>query len=355
MSSAVISTSAALGRPFVFENQALLEVSLPAKDSPNQARPPQRIRRPDLPPKFVSSDPRLAYITPASRLDIRPAPEMVSSDIPAIDSLTGGLPRGCLTEICGPASSGRTTLLLSALAAATRRGEFCVVIDASDALDPHSAEAAGVELDRLLWVRCSESSPQRECSPQRHRDTEKKTLKNQILRSKNQAEDRVEQVLRATDLLLESGGFGLIVLDLADVPLQAVRRIPLTTWFRFRRAVENKPTILLAIEQHPIAGSCSSLLLQLTSSGNRMLPAEGLAAERRKNTAHGASRGSATETEQAPEGRKKICISEDFQSAAPTHAQLLTGLEITADLIRSRLYRKPAHSITFATKTAWAG
>ena len=78
-----------------------------------------------------------------------------------------------------------------------------------------------------------------------------------------QSEHRLEQVLRATDLLLESGGFGLIVLDLGDLPPQAARRIPLTTWFRFRRAVENKPTILLAIEQHPIAGSCSSLLLQL--------------------------------------------------------------------------------------------
>ena len=77
------------------------------------------------------------------------------------------------------------------------------------------------------------------------------------------SEHRLEQVLRATDLLLESGGFGLIMLDLADLPPQSARRIPLTTWFRFRRAVEHKPTILLAIEQQPIAGSCSSLLLQL--------------------------------------------------------------------------------------------
>ena len=79
----------------------------------------------------------------------------------------------------------------------------------------------------------------------------------------HQSEHRLEQVLRATDLLLESGGFGLIVLDLSDLPPQSARRIPLTTWFRFRRAVEHTPTILLAIEQHPIAGSCSSLLLQL--------------------------------------------------------------------------------------------
>src|SRR6267378_3869690 len=123
MSSAVVPTSA--GRPFIFD----------AEPVPHSAPP-------------------LSGITPASRLDVRPAPEMVSSGIAALDALAGGLPRGCLTEICGPASSGRTTLLLAALAAATRRGEFCVVVDASDALDPQSVAAAGVDLDRLLWVRC---------------------------------------------------------------------------------------------------------------------------------------------------------------------------------------------------------
>ena len=376
MSSAVVSTSAARGRPFLFDAEPEPEVHSPYNDS---KKPPGTHESPithALQSKIKNQKSAIPLITPASHLEVRPAPEMVSSGIPAIDTLTGGLPRGCLTEICGPASSGRTTLLLAALAAATRRGEFCVVVDASDALDPHFAAAAGVELDRLLWVRCSESSPQRERSPQRHpstslracpepvegagSDTEKKSLKEQIkVRSKNQVEHRIEQVLRATDLLLESGGFGLIVLDLADIPLQAARRIPLTTWFRFRRAVENKPTILLAIEQHPIAGSCSSLLVQLASPNNRMLPAEGLAAERRENAAHGASRGSAVENEQAPKGRKKICLGEpstiDSQIAGPSHAHLLTGMEINAELIRSRLDRKPAHSVTFATKTAWAG
>src|SRR6202049_4782604 len=358
MSSAVVSTSAALGRPFVFDTQAVPEVSLPLEPGEGhlQSRPPQRVR----PAEFASTDPRLAHITPASRLNIRPAPEMVSSGVPAIDALTGGLPRGCLTEICGPASSGRTTLLLAALAAATRRGEFCVVVDASDTLDPHSAAACGVELDRLLWVRCGEETTQRN-SPQKPRVKQKipKTAFDFNRTSWWPSERRLEQVLRATDLLLESGGFGLIVLDLADLPPQAARRIPLTTWFRFRRAVENKPTILLAIEQHPIAGSCSSVLLQLTSPCNRTLPAEGLAAKWRKNGAHGASRGSAVENEQAPEGRKKICPGDpptiDLQIARPSHAHLLTGMEINAELIRSRLDRKPAHSVTFATKTAWAG
>jgi hypothetical protein len=262
---------------------------------------------------------------------------MVSSGVLAIDALTGGLPRGCLTEICGPASSGRTTLLLSALAAATRRGEFCVVVDTSDALDPHSAAAAGVDLDRLLWVRCSDDPPPKSHTKQGYHTSGASLAREDSSQvafdfdhtSSRQSWQRLEQALRATDLLLESGGFGLIVLDLGDMPQQAARRIPLTTWFRFRRAIEHKPTILLAIEQHAIAGSCSSLLLQL-EQGN----------------------------ETAAERRKKICADGqstiDFQIARPAHAQLLTGLDITAD-IRSRLERKPARSVMFASKTAWAG
>jgi hypothetical protein len=370
MSSAVVSTSAALGRPFVFDDKEVPDASLPF--APAEARPP---RRSGLSGDLASADPRLAHITQASRLGIRPAPEMVSSGIPAINALTGGLPRGCLTEICGPASSGRTTLLLAALAATTRRGEFCAVVDASDTLDPQSAAAAGVELERLLWVRCGAIPPQKDNSPRRHRNTEGNLFdvnpEGPIQsRRTNQSEHCLEQVLRATDLLLESGGFGLIVLDLGDLPPQAARRVPLTTWFRFRRAVEHTPTILLTIEQQPIAGSCSSLLLQLGSPGIK--PKESAqnslfdffdvgesAAERRKNAAHGASRGSAAGDMEAPEGRKKIRIGEptgDPQNVTPTHAQLLIGLDITAELICSRLERKPTRSAAaFASKTAWAG
>jgi hypothetical protein len=292
MSSAVVSTSAAQGRPFVFIEEGAEVCPQPSGAGPcTEGRPPQRAFS-------TSTDARLAGVTPASQLAVRPAAEMVSSGIAAMDALTGGLPRGCLTEICGPASSGRTTLLLAALAAATRRGECCVLVDASDALDPRSAAAAGVELDRLLWVRCGENSP----------------------------EKSLEQLLRATDLLLESGGFGLIALDLGDLPPQVARRIPLTTWFRFRRAVEHTPTVLLAVERQSIAGSCSSLLIKL--------------------------------------GLIKLTSSEDRISeqhldsqSLPTHAQLLTGLEISAELVRSRLDRKPVRSaeITFASKTAWAG
>ena len=157
MSSAVVSTSAALGRPFVFDDETVPEVS--SSVSPHcggqaeaQESPIARVLQSAISNQKSKIPP--ARVTPASQLDIRPAPEMVSCGIPALDALTGGLPRGCLTEICGPASSGRTTVLLAALAAATRRGEFCAVVDASDALDPRSAAAVGVELSRLLWVRC---------------------------------------------------------------------------------------------------------------------------------------------------------------------------------------------------------
>jgi hypothetical protein len=327
----------------------------------------------------------LASVTPASRLEIRPAPEMVTSGIPALDALTGGLPRGCLTEICGPASSGRTTVLLAALAAATHRGEYCAVIDASDALDPHSLAAAGIDLDHLLWVRCGDDIQQK--APKSTKESAGAPPLSRILRqgggfdfpsqgrmgfqqrqagssplcegnsslekftrNTRPSEHRLEQVLRATDLLLESGGFGLIILELADLPPQSARRIPLTTWFRFRRAIEHKPTILLAIEQQPIAGSCSSLLLQLGT-------ADASAAKRRQNTAHGESRGLSQKEDQAQDGRKKICtIAETLtEFSYPSQAHLLTELQIHAEIIRSRLDRKPAQSITFETKTAWAG
>jgi recombination protein RecA len=392
MSSAVVSTPAALGRPFVFDGEAEAELCSPSTASRAPLDRTAEDGRPHINPSLARVQSAIknrqskispASVTPASRLDLRPAPEMVPSGIPAIDALTGGLPRGCLTEICGPASSGRTTLLLAALAAATRRGEFCVVIDASDSLDPQSADDAGVELERLLWVRCGDETPQKSSSRKSgptqggysisraplarevggsssqaafdfERNKFERNKKESGRENTRQSDHRLEQVLRATDLLLESGGFGLIVLDLGDLPPQAARRIPLTTWFRFRRAVENKPTILLAIEQQAIAGSCSSLLLQLGDSRQ-----------------HGAA-PCRTRPVVTPLFPALTCRANEFRRfateasttygatnlsefAAPAHAQLLTGLDITAELIRSRLNRKPARSIAFASKTAWAG
>lgn len=155
--------------------------------------------------------------------------EMVSAGIPEIDALIGGLPRGSLTEICGPPCSGRTSLLISALASRTAQAEVCALVDGRDAFDPRTAAAAGVKLDHLLWVRCHS----------------------------------IDQALRSTDLLLQGGGFGMIAVDLTDIPPATVRYIPLNSWFRFRRAVEDTPTILVLLEQEANAKTCASLVLQL--------------------------------------------------------------------------------------------
>jgi hypothetical protein len=90
-------------------------------------------------------------LTPTPRV-IRPvAPTCVA----AVDELLeGGLPIGAISEFVGPESSGRTSLALSFLAGVTRAGSVAAWIDVSDGLDPESAAAAGVDLSRLLWVRC---------------------------------------------------------------------------------------------------------------------------------------------------------------------------------------------------------
>jgi len=155
--------------------------------------------------------------------------ETVPAGVPPVDLLTGGLPRGSLTEIYGPPCSGRTSLLISALASRTAASEVCALVDARDAFDPHSAEAAGVRLKQLLWVRCR----------------------------------NVDQALRATDLLIQGGGFGLISLDLSDTSPHVVRHVPLQVWFRFRRAVEYTPTVLVVLEQESNAKTCASLVLGL--------------------------------------------------------------------------------------------
>src|SRR6516162_2115062 len=121
---------------------SLLQVEATGLYSPLDVKLKSAVLRKDIP--------KLRSVTRASRLGIRPAPETASCGIPQLDALTGGLPRGCLTEVCGPESSGRTSLLLAALAAATRREEICTLIDASDAFHPQSAAAAGVNLERLL-------------------------------------------------------------------------------------------------------------------------------------------------------------------------------------------------------------
>lgn len=273
----------------------------------------------------LSEIPKLSNVVQASHLEIRPAPKTASSGIAQIDALTGGLPRGCLTEVCGPDSSGRTSLLLSALRAATLREEICTLIDVSDAFDPHSAAAAGVNLERLLWIRCNAHSSSSYSS---HRRRPAQSIEEWERRRR---EDPVEQALRATDLLLQSSGFGLVVIDLAGVPLKIARRIPLTTWFRFQRAVENTPTIFLVIAEQACAQSCAAVQLVLNSVPGSQCSVS---------------------------GKNHACNGQDHcNSERPSHAELLNEMEIHAKVLRSRAERKPSQSVKtgFTTKAAWNG
>ena len=251
----------------------------------------------------LSAMPKLAGVTSASRLEVRPIPQMVSSGVREIDTLTGGFPRGGLAEVCGPASSGRTSVLLAALAAATQRQEVCALVDISDAFNPHSAAAAGVNFEKMLWIRCGVRL-QKSGSPQRHRDTEKN----------EKIQKPVEQALQVTDLLLQSGGFGLVIIDLGDTPVKMARRIPLTSWFRFQRAVEHTATVLFVISRVPCAQTCASLLLKVS-------------------------------------GKKLSALSCQLSAEAPAHAQLLNGIQVQGELLRSRLERKPAGLVTTAFTT----
>jgi hypothetical protein len=196
---------------------------------------------------------------------MRPSVETVSIGISEIDRAIGGLPRGCLSEIFGPVSSGRTSLLIAMLAAATARQETCALVDAEDAFHPASAEAAGVQLDRVLWIRCGHDAG---------------------------------KALKAADLLIAGGGFGLVAMDLGDTPPAIARRISLHSWFRLRRAVEHTPTALVALALQPNAKSCASLMLECARHGaawsgarrvSRMLDGISIQVARRKPSAMGAA------------------------------------------------------------------
>src|SRR5664279_3773776 len=232
------------------------------------------------------------------------APLTVPTGVPELDALTGGLPRGALSEITGPASSGRTGVMLAALAGATRRDEACALVDATDNFDPASAAAAGVDLERLLWVRCSEPVGA--------------SLRKGRRRG---ALGRLEQVLKVTDLLLQGGGFSMVVLDLGDIPAESARRVPLTSWFRFRRAVEPTATVLLVVEREPCARTCASLVVRLQRTA--VCARDAVAAPARiglegwQIVSHGGS-----------------AIPENN---VVSHAALLRGMQLRAEVVRSSI------------------
>ena len=153
-------------------------------------------------------------------------------------ALGGGLRRGHVSEVVGAASSGRTTIVVRAMAAATARGEVAAIVDVCDTFDAASAEAQGVDLARVLWVR-DMGDPVR--------------------------------ALKAFSLVLQAGNFGLVVFDLADVAPAVVRRFPFTTWMRAARMIEGSDTVALVVAQDRTARSPLGVTVSLTPSPARWM------------------------------------------------------------------------------------
>jgi len=268
-------------------------------------------------------------LTPLPRI-IRPVSPTGVDEVNEL--LNGGLPLGAISEFVGPECSGRTALALSFVAQVTGSGSVCAWIDVSDALSPESAAATGVDLKRLLWVRCGVSSQPQQNSeaafrlPEKYLDppaikkglhgggfgphprTEVKGLSQAVgkflhpealaprcaepqprpVRDRESTTavspqppanpkqrdqfpkawvrtkpwSRIEQALRVADLLLQAGGFAVIVLDMSGIAPEHASRVPMATWFRYRAAVERSQTSLLLLTQHPCAKSSGELLLR---------------------------------------------------------------------------------------------
>ena len=220
-------------------------------------------------------------------------PELLPWGFKKIDALTGGLPRGGLVEILGSASSGRTSLLNSIFARATEREEFCALIDVHDAFDPYSAKVTGVDLERLLWVRCP----------------------------------NFEQALKAADLILQSGGFGVVALDMSGVAPSLARRAPLSFWFRLRRAIEHTPAVFIMLGQK--STPCASLTLR---SEPYCVQWSFTAAKTGMSKAK----------------------NEDLVQRQARHAWLLSGIRFRAEVIRSRTQNPGGRdSASFELRTPW--
>jgi len=164
---------------------------------------------------------------------------ILQTGIPALDLY--GIRTGELTQICASpeASSGKTSVLVSLLARLTAGDHFCALVDATDCFDPGGAKDAGVKLSRLLWVRCG----------------------GETGHSKTPRLKPLEQAFKATDILVQNGGFQLIAVDLGGIEEQTLRKVPLTTWFRFARVVEKTEAALVFLAAYPAAQSCAGLTL----------------------------------------------------------------------------------------------
>ena len=175
-----------------------------------------------------------ARLSVASALPPRAARQPLTTSLESLDRLlAGGLPKGALVELSGRRSSGRFSIGLAALAAATSAGEGAALVDLGDHLDPASAQAAGVDLERLLWVRPA----------------------------------RVKEAVAAAETLL-AAGFPLVVADLGLSP-RGGRFLPDAAWVRLTRAAEARGSVLLLLTPYRMSGLAAEAVLAASPAQTR--------------------------------------------------------------------------------------
>jgi hypothetical protein len=200
--------------------------------------------------------------TLTSAMPGRQEEEVAPLNVESVDrSLAGGLPRGQVSEIVGPASSGRTSLVWAALGAATRRGEHVALIDTFDRFDPPTGAAAGIDLMRLLWVRGQAIS-----KTAGSLDPSWLPGVRAVGGPGTLVERTIDRALKALNLVVQSGVCTLVAIDLIDVPATAMRRVPPATWFRIAHAIEGSDTAVVILSSATVARSARGKSIQLNAA-----------------------------------------------------------------------------------------
>lgn len=243
-------------------------------------------------------DVTLTSAQPLRQIETASAPTGVSR----LDArLEGGLPRGQVSELVGPRSSGRTWTTCAALAAATRRGELAALVDTLDAFDPQSAAAFDPDWSYLLWVRGRSLGSLGGGRPRSGRRDDDHPVRRAI-----------DRAIKAAALVLSAGGFGLLVVDVAGVPSWAMRELPPATWLRLHRMVEGRDTVCLVMADEPVTRSAGGVSLR----------------------AHVPPGGSGCWRGQAP------------------HARLLEGIDLRLSITRARFHPADTQPIVIAGRPA---
>jgi hypothetical protein len=191
------------------------------------------------------------------------APDQVAPfGLAPLDRILGGVPRGQVSELIGPISSGRTSVAWTWLGAATMRGESVALIDTFDRFDPATGEACGLDLSRQLWIRGQAITKTTAAV-----DPAWLPGARAVEGPGTLLERTIDRSLKALNLVLQSGVCTAVVLDFADVPLAGIRRVPLTTWLRLQRVVEGTDTACLLVGPVPLARSARGITITTGDAG----------------------------------------------------------------------------------------